>query len=343
MSPTHIYIGAAAMVLMAVGMWLMLPRGNAPGRLLGVLLGIGSLVLFAGLGMRMESAGTEFVYGVLAVVTIVSAAATVTFNNPVYCAIWFALSLLSTAGLFMLQGAQFLGVATVVVYAGAILVTFLFVLMLAQPEGQAYYDRVSWEGMLSATAGAVLVGVLTMTFTRILNPPVDTEVIAAIETFELDDGSSRELRGEHVRRARVAQENDTAWIVEVDLLSAAPELSTREQEQLSSHLLANMPTFSGKNLRDGDVELLINRVAGNTQASAEQRQANILSPDHVAHLGGDLFGRHLIAIEVAGTLLLVALVGAIAIVSHGKSSRALNAGTAAAAGNARVAKGISHG
>ena len=36
----------------------------------------------------------------------------------------------------MFQGAQFLGVATIVVYAGAILVTFLFVLMLAQPRGQ---------------------------------------------------------------------------------------------------------------------------------------------------------------------------------------------------------------
>ena len=76
--------------------------------------------------------------------------ATVTFRNPVYCAIWFGLSLLGTAGLFLFHGAQFLAVATVVVYAGAILVTFLFVLMLAQPEGQASYDRVSWEALMSA-------------------------------------------------------------------------------------------------------------------------------------------------------------------------------------------------
>jgi NADH:ubiquinone oxidoreductase subunit 6 (subunit J) len=38
----------------------------------------------------------------------------------------------------------------------------------------------------------------------------------------------------------------------------------------------------------------------------------------VAQLGGQLFSRHLVAIEVAGTLLLVALVGAVAIVSHGR-------------------------
>jgi len=48
---------------------------------------------------------------------------------------------LGTAGLFLLDGAQFLGVATVVVYAGAILVTFFVRADVAQPEGDAFYDR----------------------------------------------------------------------------------------------------------------------------------------------------------------------------------------------------------
>jgi hypothetical protein len=39
-------------------------------------------------------------------------------------------------------------------------------------------------------------------------------------------------------------------------------------------------------------------------------------------LGAELFSRHLIAIEIAGTLLLVALVGAIAIVNHDRPQRA---------------------
>jgi NADH-quinone oxidoreductase subunit J len=63
--------------------------------------------------------------------------------------------LLGTAGLLLLAGAQFLAIATVVVYAGAILVTFLFVLMLAQPEGRAAYDRVSFESLLAAVATSV--------------------------------------------------------------------------------------------------------------------------------------------------------------------------------------------
>ncbi len=45
---------------------------------------------------------------------------------------------------------------------------------------------------------------------------------------------------------------------------------------------------------------------------------NILADDHVAHLGAELFSRYLIPVEIAGTLLLVALVGAIAMVESTK-------------------------
>jgi NADH:ubiquinone oxidoreductase subunit 6 (subunit J) len=43
----------------------------------------------------------------------------------------------------------------------------------------------------------------------------------------------------------------------------------------------------------------------------------------VARLGGELFGRHLVAVEAAGVLLLVALIGAIAVVSRGDEAVAL--------------------
>lgn len=46
-------------------------------------------------------------------------------------------------------------------------------------------------------------------------------------------------------------------------------------------------------------------------------EANVLGEEHVARLGAQLFSRHLIAVEVGGTLLLAALVGAVAIVAQG--------------------------
>lgn len=231
------WLYGTATVLAAIGMWLMLPRGASGrgGRLVGALLGVIALGL---IGSQVPPVGdwlTSGLFWVLGGVTVVSAAAAMTFKNPVYCAVWFGLTLLGTAGLFFFQGAQFLGVATIVVYAGAILVTLLFVLMLANPEGHTRYDRNSWEAPLAATAGMVMVGVLTLTIGR-------------------------------------------AFTVEESAKASRP-----------------------------------NGIA------LEASRNNVLNEQHVAGLGGELFSRHLIAVEIAGTLLLVALVGAVAIVVHGSA------------------------
>ena len=79
-----------------------------------------------------------YVFGIMA---IVGGLLTVTSRNPVYSALWFASVVLSTSGLFLLADAPFLAAGTIIVYAGAIIVTFLFVIMLAQMEGKADYDR----------------------------------------------------------------------------------------------------------------------------------------------------------------------------------------------------------
>jgi len=228
--PRGIY--TLATLLGAVGMWLLLPRGRVGGRMTGGVLAATALGLFASQMPLLDGWTANGVFWVLAGVTVVAAAAAVTFRNPLYCAIWFGLSLLGTAGLFLFNGAQLLAVATVVVYAGAILVTFLFVLMLAQPEGRAYYDRVSWEALVSAATGAVLIGILSMTLGNVLTRP-------------------------------------------------EPPLAPPATEQ--------------------------------------QMAANVLGAEHVARLGGELFGRHLVAIEVAGALLLAALVGAAVIMAQAKS------------------------
>ncbi len=218
-------------LLGALGLWLMLPRGTARGRGVGIIMASVALGLGASQVPRLSDWMADGVFLILAAVTVISAAAAVTFRNPLYCAIWFGQSVLGAAGLFFFTGAQFLAVATVVVYAGAILVTFLFVLMLAQPEGKAPYDRVSWEALISAATGIAIVGVLSMTIGGVFSPakPPDHPI--------------------------------------------AP---------LTEEVLA----------------------------------AGILAPRHVARLGGELFGRHLLAVEVAGILLLAALVGAAAIVAH---------------------------
>ena len=238
-----------ALALVAVGFYLLLPRRRTWGRAAGAVTGVIGLGLVAARLPLFAGWFQQGVFWSLAALTITAAAATVTFRNPVYCAIWFALALLGTAALFFYQGAQFLGVATVVVYAGAILVTFLFVLMLANPKGHAYYDRISWEAWLAAPAAAVLLGVMTVSLARGL-PSIDPKMKADSPDFP-------------VPAASVAR------------------------------------------------------------AMAKPRVDEILAADHMAKLGGQLFSRYLLAIEVAGTLLLVALVGAVAIVVHEQRSRGI--------------------
>jgi NADH-quinone oxidoreductase subunit J len=71
-----------------------------------------------------------FALYVLTLLTIASALVVVTHRNPVVAAVALAFNLISIAGFYILLGAQFIGLLQVIVYAGAIMVLILFVIML---------------------------------------------------------------------------------------------------------------------------------------------------------------------------------------------------------------------
>ncbi len=73
---------------------------------------------------------SQIVFYLFAGVAVASSVLMVTRKNPVYGALYLVLTLFSIAGLFVLLDAHFLAALQVVVYAGAILVLFLFVIML---------------------------------------------------------------------------------------------------------------------------------------------------------------------------------------------------------------------
>ncbi len=242
---------AVAVGCAAASVWLLLPRGEGglrerSSRRFGMLLGAVALSLFVATGHRLGGIGEEATFLVVSLVAVVGGVATIVTRSPVYSAIWFALALAGVAGVLLVLGAQFLGVATIIVYAGAILVMFLFVLMLAQPTGMASYDRVSNEPLLSAVAGAVLLGLLTLFIGRLAAGPATCCAVPSKATA---------LAG-----------------------GVAPPV-------------APLPP-------------------------ADSTGGDPLATDHVARLGGELFGRHLLAVEAAGLLLLVALIGSIAMVSR---------------------------
>jgi NADH-quinone oxidoreductase subunit J len=63
-------------------------------------------------------------------ICMLAALAVVVAKNPVYSALWLALAMLGVAVLFLAQKAEFLAAVQVIVYAGAVVVLFLFVIML---------------------------------------------------------------------------------------------------------------------------------------------------------------------------------------------------------------------
>jgi len=73
---------------------------------------------------------TAFLFFIGSLAAVASAALVVTRKNPVHSALFLILCLLSVALLFLLLGAQFVAAIQVIVYAGAIVVLFLFVVML---------------------------------------------------------------------------------------------------------------------------------------------------------------------------------------------------------------------
>lgn len=73
---------------------------------------------------------SQFVFYLFAGVAVASSVLMITRKNPVYCAMYLVLTLFSLAAIFVLLNAHFIAALQVVVYAGAILVLFLFVIML---------------------------------------------------------------------------------------------------------------------------------------------------------------------------------------------------------------------
>jgi NADH-quinone oxidoreductase subunit J len=71
-------------------------------------------------------------FWLLALIALTAAVSMILQRNPVHSALFLIVTLLSVAGLFLLLSAHFLAVIQIIVYAGAIMVLFLFVVMLLQ-------------------------------------------------------------------------------------------------------------------------------------------------------------------------------------------------------------------
>lgn len=148
-----------------LSVWWLMPSVKQRPRILGGLAAIASIVM---LQMMLLPPAGDLIHNVLfyvfAAAAVLCAGLMITDKNPVYAALWFALVTLAVCGLFLLNSAPFLAAATIIVYAGAIIVTFLFVIMLAQQSGStASYDQQPYQPGLASFCAFVLLGALFFT------------------------------------------------------------------------------------------------------------------------------------------------------------------------------------
>jgi NADH-quinone oxidoreductase subunit J len=101
--------------------------------------------------MTLDTAHAAFYY--LAAASVASALLATSRKNPVHSMLWVLALFLHVAGIFLLVGAEFLAAVQTIVYAGAILVFYLFVLMLLDLPGEEARPRFAKHWPLAAAAG----------------------------------------------------------------------------------------------------------------------------------------------------------------------------------------------
>jgi NADH-quinone oxidoreductase subunit J len=121
----------------------------------------------------------------LAAASIASAVLAITRANPVHSVLWVLALFLHVAGIFLLAGAEFLAAVQVIVYAGAILVFYLFFLMLLDLPSETVRRRFGAHWPLGAALGIAFVLLATRGPIAGLAQPAAADQTAAPATRNL--------------------------------------------------------------------------------------------------------------------------------------------------------------
>jgi NADH-quinone oxidoreductase subunit J len=103
---------------------------------------------------------TQILFWTLSIVALFSALMVITSKNPVYSVLWLIVTFFCISGHYILLNAQFLAIVNIIVYAGAIMVLFLFVIMLMNLGKDTEPQKSKWLKMAGAVAGGCLLLVL---------------------------------------------------------------------------------------------------------------------------------------------------------------------------------------
>lgn len=174
---------------------------------------VGAGLMAAGLVLAATGVGasaSNLLFLAFAGLAIAGGIAFLVHRQSIHAALGFAISVLALCGLYFMQSAPFLAAATIIVYAGATIIIFLFVLMFAQRSVVESHDlRLSHPTAAAATAALLLViltGAVLAPMGKANGPPTQTRPF------------SNEIRADepsHVRGLGRSLYSDYLWGVEL--------------------------------------------------------------------------------------------------------------------------------
>lgn len=145
--------GKAPLIILCAAMALLLTFALSPG-------GSGGTADRAGAAIQSSAVAPGGWFAIFATIALAGAVRVITHRRAVYSALYFVLVIVAVSGLLVLMQAEFLAVALMVIYAGAILVTYVFVIMLAQQSGESGYDHEAREPLAATLAGFLLLAMI---------------------------------------------------------------------------------------------------------------------------------------------------------------------------------------
>lgn len=293
----------------AAGVALALPRRDREGGrtmtivgglLLAATFGLAALVLGLKAGDNNAPLPNYFFYP-FAAIGLGGALRMITHKRPVYSALYFIMTIIASCGMYLLLSAEFMAFALVIIYAGAILITYLFVIMLATqaPTGDKdelldEVDAEAREPYLASAIGFVLLGLLTAAMFRgigdLPQPTRDTTLAQAEDAVlvNLPKKVDKVLQDSDLLPEgwRVARDPETGRaMLDVDARTITIELIEGEDSHGHPNIIA-------------------------TRTLTSEDWPAQLSANNLDRLGYNLLNDHPMMIEVAGLILLMAMLGA---------------------------------
>jgi NADH-quinone oxidoreductase subunit J len=334
LSPIVLYL---ALAVGAAGVALALPRKGAGGQVLGALIAAaGAGLLLGALAFVAGEARPNAFFYVFALIALGASLRVITHPRPVYAALYFILTILSTAGLFLLLAAEFMTFALIIIYAGAIVITYLFVIMLATEapsEGAAEslkdYDSLSREPVVATAVGFIVLAIFTGWMARgvpALPPPGAGAPENALLHLpgKVQDAFAEVGLTEHAAPLAPAPMDGVAsagtsvyYPAEgqaVLLLADAARFETLLENARAAARGEDVST-DAQRLPDEAAALIVGEVNRNADGTATvvARFPGTLRVTNTEGIGLELVGGHPLALEMAGIILLMALVGAVVL------------------------------